>query len=186
MEQLIGRGRSAEYTRRVWRAFAIGSIGLTLGCGNSHDTPPSEPPHASAQRPAPSVAAAVIDDARAAASTAIADAPVEKAPVPPPTAASLRAVAATGTSQCSGNATRCTLRVTAKGIYVNGDPKSREQAVAACKRTVCALVAIEDNAPAGEWEKLQAALIRAGIPILMRGVVNDTECLNNPLAKGCN
>jgi hypothetical protein len=81
---------------------------------------------------------------------------------------------------------RCTLRVTAKGIYVDGYPKSREQAVAACKRTACAVVAIDDDALAGEWEKLQAALLRAGIPILMRGVVDDTECLNNPLAKGCN
>jgi hypothetical protein len=78
------------------------------------------------------------------------------------------------------------VRVTAKGIYVDGDRKSREDAVAACKPTVCALVALEDSAPADEWNKLQAALRRAGIPILMRGVVDDTECLNNPLAKGCN
>jgi hypothetical protein len=128
----------------------------------------------------------VLDDVRAAASTAVADAAVEKAPVNPPTAAALRAAAATGTPQCSGNAVRCTLRVTAKGIYVDGDPKSREEAVAACKRTVCAVVALEDNAPADEWKMLQAALLRAGVPILMRGVVDDTECLNNPLAKGCN
>jgi hypothetical protein len=48
------------------------------------------------------------------------------------------------------------------------------------------VVALEDNAPADEWKMLQAALLRAGVPILMRGVVDDTECLNNPLAKGCN
>jgi hypothetical protein len=78
------------------------------------------------------------------------------------------------------------VRISAKGIDVNGAPKSQEDAVAACKRTVCALVALEDDAPADVWNKLSAALRHAGIAVLMRGPVNDMECLNNPLAKGCN
>jgi hypothetical protein len=80
---------------------------------------------------------------------------------------------------------RCTLRVSQKGIYVDGDPKSRADAIAACKRTAGAVVVLEDGAPADEWKTLQAALRREGVPILMRGPMNDNDCMNNPLAKGC-
>jgi hypothetical protein len=157
-----------------------------FGCGRRHEAAPSEPPHSAGSQQLAADAGTVADSAPGTANNAVADAAAQQAHVALPTAAALRAVAATGTAQCSGNAMRCTLRVTAKGIYVDGTPKSRAEAVAACKRTACAVVALEDNAPADEWKKLQAALVRAGIPMLMRGVVNDTECLNNPLAKGCN
>ncbi len=81
---------------------------------------------------------------------------------------------------------RCTLRVSSKGTYVDGDARSRLEAIAACKRTAGAMVVLEDDAPADEWKALQAGLRREGVPILMRGLVNDNDCLNNPLAKGCN
>jgi hypothetical protein len=81
---------------------------------------------------------------------------------------------------------RCTLRLSPKGIYVNGDLRSRAEAVAACKRTAGAMVVLEDNAPADEWKALQIALRREGVPVLMRGPINDNnDCLANPLAKGC-
>jgi hypothetical protein len=88
--------------------------------------------------------------------------------------------------QRSPSETRCTLRVSTKGILVDGDRKSRAEAVATCKRTAGAIVIIDDNAPADEWKALQTALGREGVPLLMRGPVNDNDCLNNPLAKGCN
>lgn len=89
------------------------------------------------------------------------------------------------TGSASG-ATRCTLRVSKKGTYVDGDLKSRADAIAACKRTAGAMVVLEDQAPADEWKALQAGLRREGVPILMRGPLNDNDCMNNPLAKGCN
>ena len=81
---------------------------------------------------------------------------------------------------------RCTLRVSQKGIYVDGDPKSRADAIAACKRTAGAMVVLEEKAPPDEWKALQAGLRREGVPILMRGPLGDNDCMNNPLAKGCN
>jgi hypothetical protein len=110
----------------------------------------------------------------------VADAAVETAPVIPPAAPS------SGAMPCYGNATRCTVRITAKGIYVDGDRTTRDAAVAACKRTACALVALDEGASPDEWKALQTALRRAGISISMRGTVEDGVCLNNPLAKGCN
>ncbi len=80
---------------------------------------------------------------------------------------------------------RCTLRVSSKGIYVDGDPASRADAIAVCKRRAGAIVVLEDDAPAEEWKTLQAALRREGVPILMRGQVGHDDCMDNPLAKGC-
>ncbi|MDX2091778.1 MAG: outer membrane lipoprotein carrier protein LolA [Kofleriaceae bacterium] len=99
-------------------------------------------------------------------------------PPAPPTAATA--------SVPTSSATRCTLRVSKKGIYVDGDPKSRADAIAACKRTAGAMVVLEDDAPADEWKALQAGLRQGGVKILMRGPLNDNDCKNNPLAKGCN
>jgi len=46
------------------------------------------------------------------------------------------------------------------------------------------MVVLEDQAPVDEWMALQAGLRREGVPILMRGPLNDNDCMNNPLAKG--
>ncbi|HEY5923004.1 MAG TPA: hypothetical protein VIV11_15095 [Kofleriaceae bacterium] len=81
---------------------------------------------------------------------------------------------------------RCTLRVSAKGVFVDGDAMTREQALAACKRTSGATVIVEDTAPQ-TWTEMRARLTRAGIKIHMRGEVGDHGfCLGNPLVKGCN
>jgi hypothetical protein len=37
-----------------------------------------------------------------------------------------------------------------------------------------------------EWKKLRAALVAAGVTIMLRGTRDDRVCLDNPLAKGCN
>jgi hypothetical protein len=47
------------------------------------------------------------------------------------------------------------------------------------------MVVLEDDLPADEWKKVETALRREGIEILMRGPLGHAECLNNPLAKGC-
>ena len=80
---------------------------------------------------------------------------------------------------------RCTLRISANGIYVDGNPTPRDKAVVACKRAAGAVVILDDGAPADVWAELRAALRRGGVPILMRGPMNDIECADNPLAKGC-
>lgn len=80
---------------------------------------------------------------------------------------------------------RCTLRVSTKGIYVDGDPMSQAEAVAICKRRAGAIVVLEDAAPKDAWKKLEMALRREGIAIHMRGTLNDRACMDNPLAKGC-
>jgi hypothetical protein len=75
---------------------------------------------------------------------------------------------------------RCTLRVSSKGTYVDGDLKSRAEAVAACKQTAGAVVVLEDDAPAVEWTALKSALHREGVPVLMRGPISDTACETDP------
>lgn len=81
---------------------------------------------------------------------------------------------------------RCSIRVTERGILVDGDPMTREQAVALCKQRSTALVELADGAKEAEWSELRALLVAAGVTILMRGVRGHQECLDNPLAKGCN
>jgi hypothetical protein len=80
---------------------------------------------------------------------------------------------------------RCTLRVSAKGLYVDGDPKSQSEAIAICKRRAAAMVVLEDGVTKEEWTKVERALRREGIDILMRGPLGHSECFDNPLAKGC-
>jgi hypothetical protein len=80
---------------------------------------------------------------------------------------------------------RCTLRLAARGIYVDGDPTSEAEAIAICKRRAGAMVALEDDAPRDQWRRVEAALRREGIAIHMRGPIDDRECMDNPLAKGC-
>jgi len=81
--------------------------------------------------------------------------------------------------------TRCTLRLSAKGVFVDGDAMTREQAIAACKQTNGAIVIVADDAPPQAWPELQGRLRKAAIKIYMRGTIDDRPCLDNPLAKGC-
>ena len=53
---------------------------------------------------------------------------------------------------------RCTLRVAANGIYVDGDPTTREQAVAKCKHTSGAVVIVASDAPPSAWPALRSGL----------------------------
>jgi len=80
---------------------------------------------------------------------------------------------------------RCTLRISARGIYVDGNSTTRAGAVASCKRSAGAMVVLEDNAPQDEWKEIEVELRREGIAIYMRGSVGHRECDDNPLAKAC-
>jgi hypothetical protein len=82
---------------------------------------------------------------------------------------------------------RCTLRISQRGILVDGDPRSRAEAVAYCKRTAGAVVVIEgntrrewnsaargivelrDTALEAEWDATRLALEREGVRIYVRG-----------------
>lgn len=93
---------------------------------------------------------------------------------------------------------RCSLRISQRGILVDGDPRSRADAVAYCKRTAGAVVVIEDNArrewdkAAGamveikdtaihaEWDATRLALQREGVRIYIRGPL-----CNDPRPLGC-
>lgn len=79
---------------------------------------------------------------------------------------------------------RCTLRVSPGGIYVDGDKKSRADAIKLCKKRAAAMVVLEDNVER-EWTEIRAALKREHIKIYMRGQIGDVDCEANPLAKGC-
>lgn len=81
---------------------------------------------------------------------------------------------------------RCTLRISARGVYVGGDLASRADAVAFCRRKAGAMVILEDGAPEAVWSDRQADLRREGVAVYMRGPLGHKECLDNPLAKGCN
>lgn len=81
---------------------------------------------------------------------------------------------------------RCSIRVTDTGITVDGDPMERERAVSVCKQRSTVIVELADNANAAEWNELRSALVAAGVTVLMRGLRGHAECLDNPLAKGCN
>jgi hypothetical protein len=81
---------------------------------------------------------------------------------------------------------RCTLRISAKGIFVDGDPATADQAIAKCKQTSGAVVNVADDAPANAWPKLRSKLESARVKIYMRGVIEDHGvCTANPLARGC-
>jgi hypothetical protein len=82
---------------------------------------------------------------------------------------------------------RCTVRVSATAVYVDGNIAMPTQVVALCKRTEGAVVAVAEDAPAASWSSLRSQLERAGIKIYMRGVIDDhVICATNPLARGCN
>ena len=73
-----------------------------------------------------------------------------------------------GTAQAQGPK-RCVVRVTGRGITVDGTEMTREAAVAACKQTDGALVTVTGDARQGDWDELRAALEAAGVQLFMKG-----------------
>ena len=68
---------------------------------------------------------------------------------------------------------RCTVRVTAAGITVDGNAMKRDEAVAACKKTEGAMVTVTGDARQGDWDELRAALQAVGVKIYIRGELWD-------------
>lgn len=68
---------------------------------------------------------------------------------------------------------RCTVRVAADGIFVDGTKKTRDEAVAACKGTEGAMVTVTGDARQGDWDELRAALQTTGVKIYIRGELWD-------------
>ena len=64
---------------------------------------------------------------------------------------------------------RCVVRVSAKGITVDGKEMKRDEAVAACKQTEGALVTVTGDARQGDWDELRSALEQADVKIYTRG-----------------
>jgi hypothetical protein len=64
--------------------------------------------------------------------------------------------------------TRCTIRIAATGITVDGKPATRDEAVAACKPTTGAEVTVTGDARQGDWDDLRVALEAAGITIFTK------------------
>jgi hypothetical protein len=100
-----------------------------------------------------------------------------------PTAALTSAPAAT--TPAVAPPARCTLRVSVRGLYVDGDPTSQADAIEICKSRTAAIVILEDGVAKGDWQKVEAALRREGIETMMRGPLGHAECVDNPLEKGC-
>jgi hypothetical protein len=80
---------------------------------------------------------------------------------------------------------RCTLRISAKGVAVDGEPMTPEKAVARCKQMSGAMVIVADDAPPAAWPDMRARLERAKIKIYLRGPLGDFGDCADPLAKGC-
>jgi len=80
---------------------------------------------------------------------------------------------------------RCSIRVTSKGVMVDGDPVSLDRAVALCESREEALVELGEDVSNSEWKELRSALTEAGVKVLMRGPRGIDDCKANPLAKGC-
>ena len=70
---------------------------------------------------------------------------------------------------------RCTLRVAADGIFVDGVKQTRDEAVAACQKTEGAMVTVTGDARQGDWDELRAALQATGVKIYIRGELWDGE-----------
>jgi hypothetical protein len=62
---------------------------------------------------------------------------------------------------------RCAIRVTAGGIFVDGKPRRRDEAVTAC-RPVGAEVVVTGDAREGDWKDLEAALKAANVDVVVR------------------
>lgn len=68
---------------------------------------------------------------------------------------------------------RCTIRVEADGILVNGVKKTRDEAVELCSKTEGAMVTVTGEARQGDWDELRAALQATGTKIYIRGQLWD-------------
>jgi hypothetical protein len=73
----------------------------------------------------------------------------------------------------SNEPARCTIRVAADGIFVDGAKKTRDDAVALCKKTDGAMVTVTGDARQGDWDELRAALEAVGVKIYLRGQLWD-------------
>ena len=65
-------------------------------------------------------------------------------------------------------ARRCLLRISAKGITVDGKPMERAAAVDACKQAGSAELIQVGDAPEGKLEELRRALAAARVPFALR------------------
>lgn len=65
-------------------------------------------------------------------------------------------------------ATRCKIRLGAKGITVDGKPAKLEEAIAACKGKAGADVLITGDARQGDWDELRSWLEASSIPFFTR------------------
>jgi hypothetical protein len=68
---------------------------------------------------------------------------------------------------------RCTIRVSADGIFVDGTKRTRDQAVSDCQKTEGAMVTVTGDARQGDWDELRAALQAVGVRIYIRGELWD-------------
>jgi len=59
----------------------------------------------------------------------------------------------------------CAVRIAKDGITVDGKPMSRDEAVAACKKTAGADVVVIGDTLQGDWEALKVALQQGGVTI---------------------
>lgn len=79
-----------------------------------------------------------------------------------------------GSGATKGSAAqRCTIRVAADGIFVDGAKQSRDEAVALCKKTDGAMVTVTGDARQGDWDELREALQAVGVKIYIRGELWD-------------
>jgi hypothetical protein len=65
--------------------------------------------------------------------------------------------------------TRCSIRVAAAGITVDGKPATRDAAVAACNAVGAADVVVTGDAREGTWSELRSALDAAHVQVFVRG-----------------
>jgi hypothetical protein len=68
----------------------------------------------------------------------------------------------------SDGAARCSLRLAADGLTVDGKAATRDEAIAACKGKTGADVLITGDARQGDWDELRDALEAAKIPFFTR------------------
>jgi hypothetical protein len=74
----------------------------------------------------------------------------------------------TVTATPSDASARCSIRLTATGITVDGKTVTREAAITACQDKTGADVLITGDARQGDWDELRGALEAASIPFFTR------------------
>ncbi|MBA3501714.1 MAG: hypothetical protein M4D80_11715 [Myxococcota bacterium] len=74
----------------------------------------------------------------------------------------------TTTSVPSDANARCSIRLTATGITVDGKSMTRDEAITACKVKTGADVLITGDARQGDWDELRGSLEAASIPFFAR------------------